>query len=154
MRINASKKFDDSYTQTRIRKRPPKNTREAFYIAEVNESGIFKIEDVEKDATYDRCYVFSDINYVNLDEEKKDNLLLSLARFLNSMNTDFKITVAKEYKDMNDFINKIFTGMVNKDTYDEIFEGMIEFVKEKRKDASIPNTEKVLYLTITKKANS
>lgn len=154
MRINASKKFDDSYTQTRIRKRPPKNTREAFYIAEVNESGIFKIEDVEKDATYDRCYVFSDINYVNLDEEKKDNLLLSLARFLNSMNTDFKITVAKEYKDMNDFINKVFTGMVNKDTYDEIFEGMIEFVKEKRKDASIPNTEKVLYLTITKKANS
>ena len=65
MILNPQKVFAGSARQTALpfNKRYPLNTREAFSIVDVNKSGIFQIEKSEGLKTYDRCYVFSDINY-------------------------------------------------------------------------------------------
>ena len=67
--INPNKQFAE---KARLSQHPykgfPKNVREAFSIAKVHENGIFQIEDGVNPCLYDRCYVFSDINYIDCDE--------------------------------------------------------------------------------------
>ena len=105
--LNPQKVFAGSARQTALpfNKRYPLNTREAFSIVDVNKSGIFQIEKSEGLKTYDRCYVFSDINYKNRDEDEKSTILTNLIKLLEFMSADFKITVASEYKNMSQFVN-------------------------------------------------
>lgn len=86
----------------------PRNVKSALCINAVHANGIFKIEPMSGMATYDQCYIFEDINYKNQDEEKKDSTLLQIMKWLKSMNTQFKITVANEQRDMEKFMEEIF----------------------------------------------
>ncbi len=151
--VNPRKKFVDSGKKTIRKKGIPGNVRDAFFIANVKSDGIFQIESGKGLKMYDRVYVFTDINYVNKDVNEKRSILEQLAAFLGFMNADFKITVANEYRNMSDFIRKVYSEM-NRDAYPEISAGMKEWIRQKMKDGEVQDLERVLYLTVTVKAYS
>ena len=118
--INPSATFANTWKKSvPFAKKIPKNVRDAFNIANVSEEGIFKIENTPGLKLYDRAYIFADVNYTDRDNDEKQGVLLSLLNFLNFMSTDFKITIANEYRNMNEFISEIFTEK-NKEMYPEI----------------------------------
>lgn len=152
MNINPNKTFRDSAKKTvPLSKGVPKKVREAFQIAKADDSGIFQIEDIPGTRLYDRTYIFSDINYINKDNQEKKEVLLSLIAFLNFMQVDFKITVANEYRNMLQFISEIFTD-INRGDYPEISKGMRQWITQKMNEGSMQDIEKVMYLTITCRA--
>lgn len=151
--INPNQKFKENIRLTHQNKKRPTNTREAFNIARVYKNGIFQIEDKTKPCLYDRCYVFSDVNYINRDPAEKQATLVNLAKFLNFMSADFKITVANQYKNMDAFIDYVFSD-VNKDSYPIISQGMQKWIEEKREEADLKNLEKVMYITVSTRAYS
>lgn len=149
MNMNPSKAFRDSAKKTvPLTKGVPKKVREAFQIAKVNESGIFQIEDIPGTRLYDRVYIFSDINYINKDNQEKQGVLRSLIAFLNFMQVDFKITIANEYRNMLQFISEIFTD-IHREDYPEISKGMRQWITQKMEEGKLQDIEKVMYLTIT-----
>lgn len=152
MNINPNKAFRDSARKTvPLSKGAPKKVREAFQIAKTNESGIFQIEDIPGTRLYDRVYIFSNINYINKDNQEKKEVLLSLITFLNFLQVDFKITIANEYRNMMQFISEIFTDINRKD-YPEISKGMRQWITQKMEEGKLQDIEKVMYLTITCRA--
>lgn len=76
----------------------PKNVKQSLQIDQAYENGIFKIEPKEKMALYDRCYIFEDINYINKNVGEQKIFLTNLMFWLNSMDVEFKITLANEYQ--------------------------------------------------------
>lgn len=152
MIVNPNRSFRESAKKTKpFAKKFPKNVREAFDIAEANESGIFQIEDGQGEKLYDRTYVFSDINYINKDDMEKQTILLDFISFLTYMQVDFKITIANEYRNMAQFIQEIFTD-INKTDYPEISKGMNAWIRQKIEESNLSDVEKVLYLTVTCRA--
>ena len=147
--INPDAKFRESshITSQTKRQKHPQNVRDIFNIAKVYSNGIFQIEEGVSPCQYDRCYCFSDINYANRDEDEQMDILRSLAKVLNAMNCDFKITIANEYRDMQEFIDSVFTAE-NRDNYPSIFTGMQDWISEKVADSDLHNLKKVMYLTI------
>ncbi|MBO5521637.1 MAG: hypothetical protein J5973_08190, partial [Eubacterium sp.] len=106
--INPAKRFKETGVLTRPNyKGSPGSIREAFFVDQVYDRGIFRIEAEGGLSLYDRSYVFYDINYINRDREEKKSLLLKLAAFLAFMSCDFKITVANEYRNMHSFIKTV-----------------------------------------------
>ena len=71
--FNATKKFQDSVVLTSPSHsgKYPQNTRDALYIHKANNSGIFQIEKNGTRKLYDRCYAFTDINYINQNKYEK-----------------------------------------------------------------------------------
>ncbi|MCR4781806.1 MAG: ATP-binding protein [Lachnospiraceae bacterium] len=152
MIFNINKAFNESYRQTMINLNP-QSVRDTFGIDHIFPNGIFKLEAIEGLCQYDRGYLFTDINYINNDADRKENILLALAGFLNSMSCDFKITVCNEYSDMNAFIDSIFDSK-NLNQYPDIHRGMRQFIDEKIENAEMHDVKKVMYLTISTRAYS
>ena len=73
--INPAKRFSDSITLTVAPVKKPKNTREALFIHKVYPNGIFQIENGKGAVLYDRCYSFTDISYVNKDDEDRKSVV-------------------------------------------------------------------------------
>ena len=153
--INAEKAFRNNIRTTNLSKRQlkPRSVRDLFFISQVRKDGIFTIEDEGSPRLYDRCYAFTDINYINRDADQKNSLMESLADFLNFMSADFKITVASEYKNMSAFIKQVFKDR-HGSMYPEISDGMEKWIREKSESADIHDLEKIMYLTITTRADS
>lgn len=151
--LNPSKAFADSARKTDpFVKGFPQNVREAFDITDVNAEGIFKIENRPGEALYDRVYVFSDINYKKKDKSEKNSILLELITFFSFMTVDYKITIASEYRNMYEFISKIFSNK-NAGEYQNISEGIRQLITQKIRDGNMYDVEKVMYLTVTCRAN-
>ena len=100
----------------------PVNVRQALNIDKAYRSGIFKLESKKKQAIYDRCYIFEDINYINKNKDEQKSFLLDLMLWLNSMNVQFKITLANEYQGMDDFLQSIRCEK-NAEKYPDIAKG-------------------------------
>ena len=146
--INPAKRFSDSITLTVAPVKKPKNTREALFIHKVYPNGIFQIENGKGAVLYDRCYTFTDISYVNKDDEDKANVLLALMDFLKGMSTSFKITVSNQYQNMTQFVNDIFTD-INRSDYPEVSKGISMWINEKMENSDIHDLNRVLTITIT-----
>lgn len=146
--MNPAKRFSDSITLTTAPVKTPKNTREALFIHKAYPNGIFQIENGKGAVLYDRCYTFTDISYVNKDDEDKANVLLSLMDFLKGMSTSFKITVSNQYQNMTQFVNDIFTD-INRSDYPEVSKGISMWINEKMENSDIHDLNRVLTLTIT-----
>lgn len=148
--MNPAKRFSDSITLTAAPVKTPKNTREALFIHKAYPNGIFQIEkgNGRRAVLYDRCYTFTDISYVNKDDEDKANVLLSLMDFLKGMSSSFKITVSNQYQNMTQFVNDIFTD-INRSDYPEVSEGISMWIKEKMENSDLHDLNRVLTLTIT-----
>lgn len=83
--FNATKKFQDSVvlTSSSHSGKYPQNSRDAIQIAKAHKSGIFQIEQTGARKLYDRCYAFTDINYINQDRDDKIKILEKLMDFLS-----------------------------------------------------------------------
>ena len=146
--MNPAKRFSDSITLTTAPVKTPKNTREALFIHKAYPNGIFQIENSKGAVLYDRCYTFTDISYVNKDDEDKANVLISLMDFLKGMSTSFKITVSNQYQNMTQFVNDIFTD-INRSDYPEVSKGISMWINEKMENSDLHDLNRVLTLTIT-----
>lgn len=150
--LNGSQRFAKSKRKTKAYKTYPKDIREMFNIDNIYENGIFKIEPGNKVCSYDKCYVFRDINYETKDDREKTTILLLLIKWLNSMNTDFKITLGNLHRDKEAYLESIFSEK-NKDLYPEIAEGLNDWKKEKMKEGNL-EVSTLRLLTITCRAES
>ena len=96
--FNGNSLFLSKKSKTMPVAKVPKNVKQSLQIDQAYENGIFKIEPKEKMALYDRCYIFEDINYINKNVGEQKIFLTNLMFWLNSMDVEFKITLANEYQ--------------------------------------------------------
>lgn len=153
--LNATKRMQDSVvlTSPSFNKKTPGSTRDSLFIHKANKSGIFQIERNGNRKLYDRCYAFTDINYINLDKEDKIHILENLMDFFKSMSLSFKITIVNEYRDMNGYINDIFSNK-NDNDYPVISDGIRQWIDEKKEEARIYDVKRILLLTLTVRSSS
>lgn len=153
--LNATKRMQDSVvlTSPSFNKKTPGSTRDSLFIHKANKSGIFQIERNGNRKLYDRCYAFTDINYINLDKEDKIHILENLMDFFKSMSLSFKITIVNEYQDMNGYINDIFSNK-NDNDYPVISDGIRQWIDEKKEEARIYDVKRILLLTLTVRSSS
>lgn len=153
--LNATKRMQDSVvlTSPSFNKKTPGSTRDSLFIHKANKSGIFQIERNGNRKLYDRCYAFTDINYINLDKEDKIHILENLMDFFKSMALSFKITIVNEYQDMNGYINDIFSNK-NDNDYPVISDGIRQWIDEKKEEARIYDVKRILLLTLTVRSSS
>lgn len=130
----------------------PKSVGQAFNVQRAYTNGSFKIEPKRKDALYDRCYLFEDINYINKNNGEQRAFLLDLMMWLNSMDADFKITLANEYQSMESFLQGI-RAEKNREQYPDIASGIRQW-QEDRMDETNPQVTTLRYLTITARADN
>lgn len=128
--FNGNRAFSSKKQKSQPVTKIPKNVRQAFQVEKAYENGIFKIEPKTKMAVFDRCFLFEDINYINKNTGEKKAFLMELMLWLNSMDVEFKITLANEYQSMDDFLQSIRTEK-NKDTYPEIAKGIRQWQEDR-----------------------
>lgn len=130
----------------------PRNVKEALCIDKVMANGIFKLEPQSGTAMYDRCYIFEDINYINQGKDKKMSTLLELMKLFKSLNTQFKISLINEQRDMQEFMDRIFSPLHGKE-YPEIEEGIGAWISQKLEEGT-KDMQRLLLLTVTCRAKS
>lgn len=151
-RLNTNSRFAEKKAVTVPVVKIPEKVKDALNISEVRQNGIFKIEPMEGMALYDQCYIFEDINYKNQDEKKKTSTLLEVMKWFKSMSTQFKITIANEQQDMEQFMEEIFHPLHGKE-YPELEQGMGDWINQKLEEGT-RDISKILYLTVTCRAKS
>lgn len=150
--FNGNKLFSSRKVRSQPIVKYPDNVRKALNINKVFHSGIFQLETKRKQALYDRCYLFEDVNYINKNKDEQKNFLLDLMLWLNSMNVQFKITLANEYQSMDEFLRSIRVEK-NAEKYPDIAEGIHQWQEENIEDVN-PSVTTMRYLTVTCTADS
>lgn len=130
----------------------PKNVKEALCIDKVLANGIFKIEPGNGICLYDRSYIFEDINYINQGKDKKMSTLLELMKLFKSMNSQYKITLLNEQRDMEQFMKEVFRPL-HESEYPELKEGLGTWINQKI-DEGTRDISRMLILTVTCRAKS
>lgn len=125
----------------------PKNVRQALNVDRAYRNGIFKLEPKRREALFDRTYVFEDVNYINKNKSEQKSFLVDLMLWLNSMDVDFKITLANEYQSMEDFLASIRSEK-NQDGYPDVAEGIRHWQEENMEEVN-PSITTLRYLTVT-----
>lgn len=151
-KINAEGRFAARRSKSIPMHKVPKTVRQFLNIDTLYENGMAKIEPGKENCLYDRCYLFEDINYINKDTGRKEKFLTDFMEWLKTMNVDFKITVANEYRSMNEFLEKI-RGKQSQSRHPELESGVKDWIDEKLKDAN-PNVTTLRYLTVSCRAGS
>lgn len=67
----------------------PKRVQETIEIKRIARNGIFEL----RDGLYSKGYLFTDINYATLPEEKKEEVLEKFCQLLNALDVRFEITI-------------------------------------------------------------
>lgn len=150
--LNANQRFAEKKAATQPAYALPKNVREALCIDKVHPNGIFKIEPSGRDALYDRCYVFEDVNYINKDEDKKTTTLLELMKLFKTMQGQFKITIANEQRDVSRFLEEIYAPR-HAEEYPVLEEGVRGYISQKMEEGT-RDIKRLLLLTVTCRASS
>ncbi len=148
--FGSSAAFRAAKKKTKAYKQYPKNVREMLNISNIYPNGIFCLEPGNGMALYDVCYIFEDINYINQDKPVKASILTQLMEWMKSMTINYKITVANEYRNMQEFLQEI-SGNMDKEEYPELADGVERWMREKLSDGN-PDVRKVMYLTVTCRA--
>ncbi len=152
--LNAVSRFRDSARKTNNYKKTPASVREAFSIHEVSKDGIFKVEATGKESgVFDACFTFSNINYINKDDDEKTAILLQMMKWLNFMSIDFKITVMNTYRDTEKYINDIM-HTPNADAYSPVKGSLDEWVRQKVSEGKIKDNRQDMYLTIVVRSSN
>lgn len=151
--INANSTFLLAKGKTNPIYKIPKKVKDMLGVANVYEDGIFQVGKGKQGLKmYDRCYAFEDINYINQDKPEREGLLLKMCDWLNSMKSEFKISICNEYQDMNQLIEDLFMNE-NEKQYPILNKGMNQWVGEKVQSGT-PDVKKVMYLVVTTRTNT
>lgn len=125
-------------------------------ISAIHENGIFEIErnngSGNRKRKFDRVYSFSDLNYADQDRQRKDGICFQLRKFLNSMDTDFKITVQCEPRDVNKFRRSLLQDE-EKSAYPELARYNNEMIQSSLSRGQ-ENVRKQRYLTVSTRCKS
>lgn len=149
--LNINKMFTMSKSKSVPIVRVPKKIKDMLNICQAYENGIFQVNSGKSgQKLYDRCYAFEDINFINQDENNKEGILLQLCAWLNSMKSEFKISLCNEYQDMQQLVQELFTN-ANEKEYPLLAKGMNQWVEEKLENGT-PDVKKVMYLVVTVRA--
>lgn len=151
-KIDANSAFAKGRALTQPVVKLPRNVKQSLCIDKAYQSGNFKIEPSNGEAMYDQCYLFEDINYVNKDSRKKNTTLQEIMTLLKSLDGAFKITIANEQRELDAFIDEIFTP-VNGTDYPVIEAGMGKWINQKI-DEGTRDIKKTMLLTVTCRAHS
>lgn len=126
-KIDANSAFAKGKALTQPVVKLPRSVKQSLCIDKAYSSGNFKIEPMNGEAMYDQCYLFEDINYVNKDIHKKDTTLREIMNLLKSLDGAFKITIANEQREMNEFMDEIFNP-INAAEYPILEDGMGKWI--------------------------
>ena len=152
MVINANERFNACRKKSSPCVRLPKTVKQFLSIDTMYKDGMAKVESQKKDCLYDRCYVFSDINYANKDEAEKERFLNQFMDWLKTMNVDFKITIANEHQRMDEYLSRMRVSP-NGERYPEAEAGIQGWIGEKLPETN-PNVTSCRYLTVSCRADS
>ena len=152
MVINANERFNACRKKSSPCVRLPKTVKQFLSIDTMYKDGMAKVELQKKDCLYDRCYVFSDINYANKDEAEKERFLNQFMDWLKTMNVDFKITIANEHQRMDEYLARMRVSP-NGERYPEVEAGIRGWIGEKLPETN-PNVTSCRYLTVSCRADS
>lgn len=140
------------YGKTKVYDQPlflsPKSTEEIFPVKNVDESGIFELND----GRYSKCFVLSDINFAGVTDLEQKTIIINFGKVLNTINCRFSYTIANEYVDKNAF-NKRITYKMHNDEKDLLRNAFNEVINEKVTDAK-QGLYQTIYLTLTVEAKS
>lgn len=140
------------YGKTKVYDQPlflsPKSTEEIFPVKNVDESGIFELND----GRYSKCFVLSDINFAGVTDLEQKTIIINFGKVLNTINCRFSYTIANEYVDKNAF-NKRITYKMQNDEKDLLRNAFNEVINEKVTDAK-QGLYQTIYLTLTVEAKS
>ena len=129
----------------------PRSVQEALDIASAHKDGIFEIERNnergDKARKFDRVYEFTDVNFVDQDEKKQNEICLLWCKFLNSMTVDFKITIVSEPRNAKIY-EESFLQDKESSRYPELAEDNNNLIKEGLKKSK-ENIRKRYFLTVT-----
>lgn len=150
--FNGDRLFLAKKTKTMPVVKVPKNVKQSLQIVKAYENGIFQIEPKTKMAVYDRSYLFEDINYINKNVGEQKTFLMNLMFWLNSMDVEFKITLANTYQSMDEFLEQIRSEK-NKEEYPSIAKGIRQWQDERMNETN-PNVTTLRYLTVTARADN
>lgn len=150
--LNGNRAFAAKREKTQPVTEIPRTVRQALNISKAYKNGIFKIEPKKKQALYDRCYLFEEINYINKNKSEQKSFLLELMEWLNAMNVNFKITLANQYQSMDEFLNFIRFEK-NRDAYPDIVEGIHRWQEDSLEEANL-NVTTMRYLVVTARADT
>lgn len=151
-KIDANSAFAKGKALTQPVVKLPRSVKQSLCIDKAYSSGNFKIEPMNGEAMYDQCYLFEDINYVNKDIHKKDTTLREIMNLLKSLDGAFKITIANEQREMNEFMDEIFNP-INAAEYPILEDGMGKWINQKI-DEGTKDIKKTMMLTVTCRAHS
>ena len=151
-KIDANSAFAKGKALTQPVVKLPRSVKQSLCIDKAYSSGNFKIEPMNGEAMYDQCYLFEDINYVNKDIHKKDTTLREIMNLLKSLDGAFKITIANEQREMNEFMDEIFNP-INAAEYPILEDGMGKWINQKL-DEGTKDIKKTMMLTVTCRAHS
>lgn len=134
----------------------PASVQQMLDISAIHENGIFEIErnngSGNRKRKFDRVYSFSDLNYADQDRQRKDGICFQLRKFLNSMDTDFKITVQCEPRDVNNFRRSLLQDE-EKSAYPELARYNNEMIQSSLSRGQ-ENVRKQRYLTVSTRCKS
>ncbi|MCP1101982.1 hypothetical protein M2454_000775 [Aequitasia blattaphilus] len=147
--FNATSTFLERKKKTTPVYKTPKSIYQALQVSDYEPTGLFKLEPKGGVGLYDCCYIFEDINYSAKNEEQKESTLVKMMRWLNAMNTDFKISIANEYRNMDEYFKKMFIEK-NKEEYLALSDGISQWRVEKVGQEA--NVNKMMYLVVTTRA--
>ncbi len=150
--FNGNRAFSSRRNKTMPAVKIPKNVQQALNIDRGYQNGIFKVEPKKRQALYDRCYLFEEINYINKNPGEQRGFLTDLMLWLNSIGVDFKITLANEYQDMDEFLASI-RSEENKGQYPDIAQGIRQWQEDNLEEVN-PSVTTMRYLTVTSRADS
>jgi hypothetical protein len=150
--FNGNKAFSSKKQKSLPVVQVPKSVKKAFNVDKAFRNGIFKIEPKKKQTLYDRCYLFEDINYINKNKSEQKSFLLELMMWLNSIDVDFKITLANQFQSIEEFLSSIRSER-NKDIYPDIAHGIRKWQEDNLNEVN-PNVTTLRYLTVACRADS
>ena len=128
----------------------PRNVKDTLNICRAWEDGVFQVGDAGM-AMYDRGYIFEDVNYISQDEGKKETMLLQLMKWMKALGSQWKVTIANEQVDMEEFMAEAFSP-AHGEEYPQMGEGIGEWINEKVQDGT-KDIGRVMYLTVTCRAS-
>lgn len=149
--INAGSAFSKKKQAAALAMGVPRNVKDTLNICRAWEDGVFQVGDAGM-AMYDRGYIFEDVNYISQDEGKKETMLLQLMKWMKALGSQWKVTIANEQVDMEEFMAEAFSP-AHGEEYPQMGEGIGEWINEKVQDGT-KDIGRVMYLTVTCRARS
>lgn len=147
-------KMQDNFTACKKLSEPiyrtPTCLQESIPVSRISQNGVFEIEDLEGNKMYDKVYMFTDINFTDLDEDEKVGVFKSYCEILNTFDSSFKIQRMNLNSDVNKFKEEVLLRHKEGENESECeFANAYNEVIENRVDNGIKGITQARFLVVT-----